>query len=140
MESKSKAKNISIKECAEKITDVLRYTNVSDPNYLVKDYFNFVDSFIEEGYNFIEVKNTFGIAGPYKGINTLVSDNQGYIFELQFHTPQSLEIKEINHKLYEEWRLDTTSEKRKKELAIEMQKNAEEIKIPESVDKIKDKQ
>lgn len=32
-----------------------------------------------------------------------------YVFEFQFHTPESLVIKEVNHKLYEKERLKETS-------------------------------
>lgn len=47
-------------------------------------------------------------------MNTLVKDKSGYIFELQFHTPKSFEIKEGElYKLYEKQR--ALNKKREKE-------------------------
>lgn len=137
--SKSNQKEVSIEEYSKKVTDVLRYTNVSDANKLVNDYKTIVEKLNNKGYNLIEVTNTFNVSGPYKGINTLVKDSAGYVFEFQFHTPQSLEIKEINHKLYEEQRLDSASSKRKQELIDAMITNAEKVDIPIHIDEIKNK-
>ena len=47
---------------------------------------------------------------------------EGYNFELQFHTKESLEAKELAHKLYEKQRLPETPEKEKESLAREMDK------------------
>lgn len=139
LQSKAVQKNITVSDYSEKVTDVLRYTNVSEANNLYSDYKIIVKNLNELNYNVIEVTNTFEGASAYKGINTLVKDDTGYVFELQFHTPKSLEIKEVNHKLYEEYRLDTTSNERRLELEKEMRANAESIPIPKSIGKIKDK-
>lgn len=69
----------------------------------------------------------------------MVKTNSGYTFELQFHTPQSLEIKEENHKLYEEIRLLETSLKRKQELLDLVVRSSNQIEVPVSVDEIKDR-
>jgi hypothetical protein len=66
-----------------------------------------------------------------------VADKTGYVFELQYHTPESIKVKEINHKLYEKQRLDSTPVARKEELNAQMIKNAASIPIPPSVEKIK---
>lgn len=139
LQSKAVQKNITVSDYSEKVTDVLRYTNVSDADNLYSDYKIIVKNLDEINYNLIEVTNTFEGASAYKGINTLVKDDTGYVFELQFHTPESLEIKEVNHKLYEEYRLDTTSNERRLELEKEMRTNADSIPIPKSIGKIKDK-
>lgn len=134
--SKSLQKDISIEEYAEKATDVLRYTNVSTSKNLAKDYFKIVEILNRKGYNVVEVNNTFNSTGPYRGVNTLVADKTGYVFELQYHTPESIKVKEINHKLYEEQRLDSTSAARKEELNAQMIKNASSIPIPANIEKI----
>lgn len=139
LKSKSKSKGISIDEYSKKVTDVLRYTNISSENDLTNDYFIIVEGLKKQGYNMIEVTNTFNVDGAYKGINTLVQDLDGYVFELQFHTPKSLEIKEINHKLYEEQRLDSTPNKRKAELNDIMRNNANSVSLPKGIDLIKNK-
>lgn len=137
---KSEAKGISVDEYASKITDILRYTNVSTTKNFTGDYYSIIDNLIKKSYNIVEVTNTLGdINASYRGINCLVSDKDGYIFELQFHTEESLNIKEVNHKLYEELRLKTTNKARQLELYKEMQKKSAEIPMPPDITKIKNK-
>lgn len=137
---KSEAKGMSVDEYASKITDILRYTNVSTTKNFTGDYYSIIDNLIKKSYNIVEVTNTLGdINASYRGINCLVSDKDGYIFELQFHTEESLNIKEVNHKLYEELRLKTTNKARQLELYKEMQKKSTEIPMPPDITKIKNK-
>lgn len=137
---KSELKGISVDEYASKITDILRYTNVSTTKNFTSDYYSIIDNLIKKSYNIVEVTNTLGdINASYRGINCLVSDKDGYVFELQFHTEESLNIKEVNHKLYEEARLKTTNKARRLELYKEMQKNSIEIPMPPDITKIKNK-
>lgn len=100
----AKLANIDIKTASEKINDILRYTVVAGEENFTDHYFSFDAKLKEKGYNFYRVKNTFKDGVPYKGINTLVQKD-GVIFELQFHTPHSVEVKEIIHKLYEKQRV-----------------------------------
>lgn len=137
---KSEAKGMSVDEYASKITDILRYTNVSTTKNFTGDYYSIIDNLIKKSYNIVEVTNTLGdINASYRGINCLVSDKDGYIFELQFHTEESFNIKEVNHKLYEELRLKTTNKARQLELYKEMQKKSTEIPMPPDITKIKNK-
>ena len=79
------------------------------------------------------VKNTFKDGAAYKGLNTLFKDHQGNIFELQFHTPESLGVKDNGlHQLYEKQRiLDKTKDKKEWEkIKIEMIKLSGSIKNP----------
>ena len=135
---KSMEKNIPIKDYALQVTDVLRYTDVSEKEEFVKDFFIIEKNLKEKGYTLIEVTNTFTETNvSYKGINTLVKNKDGYVFELQFHTPKSFEVKKINHKLYEEVRLRDTSQERKRELINMMIENSNAIEIPNGIEKIK---
>lgn len=137
---KSVKKGMSQNEYALQITDALRYTNLSEPEYLVDDFFKMKKSLESKGYSMVEITNTLGDRDePYRGINTLVQTPNGYTIELQFHTPQSLEIKEINHKLYEKQRLASTTEEEKKKLEKQMIKNARPIKTPVHIKRIVNK-
>lgn len=90
-----------------------------------------------KGYNIIEINNTFPIPNTtYKGINTLVKNSDGYIFELQFLTYQSLKIKEENHKLYEKSRLPSTPSEEKKKLVKKMIENSKKVIIPNNINEI----
>ena len=127
-------KGVDYKQASLEMTDLLRYTNVSSPETLTSDYNKMVGYLEGKGYEVVRVKNTFvNYPKNYRGINTLVNTPDGYTFELQYHTPQSLEIKEVNHKLYEEERLLTTTKERKQELGFQMKKNAEKIEMPKNV-------
>ena len=98
-----------------------------------------MDNLRKTEYSTVEATNTLKYTNAvYRGINTLVRAPDGYVFELQYHTPQSLEIKEINHKLYEEQRLASTSIARKLVLKKQMRDNARKIEMPIGIEKVDD--
>ena len=132
-------KGITVSDYAKKVTDVLRYTNMSKAENLVNDFNTVVSGLKAKGYEMIEVNNTWKEGSAYKGINILVRDKNGYTFELQFHTKQSMEIKEINHKLYEKARKPGTSQAERDRLELEMARNAQKVITPKNIDQIKDK-
>lgn len=120
------------------ITDVLRFTDVAPPAKLYESFRRTDTGLQQKGYKPIRIKNTFpDKTAPYRGLNTLYQTPDGYTFELQFHTPQSLEIKEENHKLYEEARLASTSRDRQLELEKIMAQNSRSIETPKDFGKIK---
>lgn len=134
---KSKEKRISPEEYSNQVTDILRYTFCSNENNLVKEFSDIKNNLENKGYNIIEINNTFPIPNAtYKGINTLVKNSNGYIFELQFHTYQSLKIKEENHKLYEKSRLQSTPSEEKKKLVKKMIENSKKVIIPNNINEI----
>lgn len=140
IKDKSQERKISPEEYSKQVTDILRYTFCSNENNLVKEFLDIKNNLENKGYNIIEINNTFPILNAtYKGINTLVKNSDGYIFELQFHTYQSLKIKEENHKLYEKSRLSSTSTYEKIKLNGIMRKNSNKIIIPSNVNAIKNK-
>ena len=62
---------------------------------------------------------------------------EGQLFELQFHTSDSFDVKQnINHALYEEARLLSTSTKRVSELNDQMLLNSAKIPQPNGVELI----
>ena len=60
-------------------------------------------------------KNTWG-GNAYKGINTKLRTPDGFLFELQFHTPDSYEAKTVEHGYYEIRRDPKTSEQERARL------------------------
>lgn len=137
VKDKSQEKGISPEEYSKQVTDILRYTFCSNENNLVKEFFDIKNSLENKGYNIIEINNTFSILNAtYKGINTLVKNSNGYIFELQFHTYQSLKIKKQNHILYEQARLISTPSEEVERLTDIMIDNSIKIKTPVNIDNI----
>lgn len=113
--SDSKEKAIPVKETTNQINDILRYTMINDDESFTYKYFKIIEKMKEKGYNIIRVKNTFVDGVTYKGINTLVQTKSGDIFELQFHTPESIKVKEDDlHKIYEKQRLLNKDKDKKK--------------------------
>ena len=90
---------------------------------------------------FVRVKNTLkDESAVYRGVNTQVKTPDGYTFEIQFHTPQSLAIKEKNHVLYEQARvLDLSKEDdmtKFAELNRQMQENSRKIPTPQRIGEV----
>jgi len=101
--------NLTANEAAQNVTDSLRYTIIYDDT-------NFTDNIIEsqkmldsEGYKPLKMKNYFGSnqEGGYQGYNTVWTDKQGNNVELQYHTEESLRIKEDTHLIYQKARVET---------------------------------
>jgi len=126
-------------DVARSINDVLRYTAVTDPDRYFALYTTVIMTLINEGHTLRKVKNAWKDAqNPYNGINVVLVSPDGITYELQFHTPESFDLKQNKlHELYEEYRLSTTSKKRKMELWEEMMKLANGIRKPPGVDKIR---
>lgn len=136
---KADAKGISIGSYSRQVTDCLRYTVVGERNNFARVYASMFDNLRKKGYTVVGVKNTLkNTDAPYRGVNALVRDKGGYIFELQYHTPQSLKVKEENHALYEEYRLSSTTSDRRNKLMLEMVKNSKTIKAPPGIENIKE--
>ncbi|AKJ26706.1 hypothetical protein AAW51_0015 [Caldimonas brevitalea] len=118
----------------EKIGDALRYTTVYPPDKLGDGAAQTLKELEAKGYTVEKVKNTFVEGAPYKGINTTIRSPDGQPFELQFHTPQSFDVKQnLTHGLYEELRLLPPDSPRAAELTQEIAKLSDAIKIPQGI-------
>lgn len=124
---------------ADLISDALRYTYVLDDDVFGDAYRMIRSSMEEKGYNFIEVGNSLKLTGvEYRGVNAKVSTPDGYVFEIQFHTGASLDVKErLNHPLYEMARLPDISEAERLALAAQMRENSDSIPMPRGVDGVR---
>ena len=120
--------------------DVVRYTYQSKPESMVKDY-EFARTELEaKGYKFVQVKNSWlDKANPYNGVNIKMSDKNGNKFELQFHTQESLVIKNGKmHELYEKQRrIKDVNSKEYADLKNEMKKISNGMEKPSDIERIK---
>lgn len=132
----AKAKNVD--NGLNGIYDTIRYTSVKEPGSLTQHYFSVIADLENKGYNIVRVKNTWGkVHEPYKGINAVIEAPSKQKFELQFHTPESFDLKENKlHKLYEEARLTSTSKERIWELTQQMQQMSQSLTKPSGIEKI----
>ena len=66
-----------------------------------------------QGCKRVRVKNFWGPGDGYQGINSVVVTAAGFPFELQFHTPESIAMKEEEcHACYELFRVEVDAHKR----------------------------
>lgn len=126
------------KEVLNSTYDIVRYTNVSKAEDFTDNFHDTIDNLSKKGYNIIRAKNTLSnSSAPYRGINAVIQNSHGLKFELQFHTEQSFQIKQLNHNLYEKIRQDGVSAKEKAELTNQMMDNSLKINAPKGVKNIK---
>ena len=84
------------------INDALRYTMSFDEANFTGGVQNAMTSLQAQGYEQTALSNTFKAGRPYLGINSTYLTPGGDMFELQFHTPTSFQMKDVvNHPLYE---------------------------------------
>lgn len=129
------------KESVKDIQDSVRYTTISDTKNFVSSYENFKKRMIDLGYTEINCKNYFeqfkqGLV-KHKSVQSNFSDKDGFIFEVQFQTPESQDVKTKKIPLYEERRKVNINPKRAKELENKMEKMALTIPDPPGIEKIK---
>lgn len=97
-------------EAARNISDANRYTMVTDPASYRSSAEAVANDLKSQGYD-VRVKNYWQEGSNYKGVNMALTDTAGNKIELQFHTAESLAMKEsTNHPLYESYRkMDQTT-------------------------------
>jgi hypothetical protein len=121
-------------EPGKPINDSLRYTTVYESNQLASGAEQTMAKLESLGYEKIAVKNSFEEGSRYMGINTTFKSPEGQIFELQFHTPESFNVKQnLTHTLYEEFRLPSTTAERRLELQQQMNQITDTITIPPEI-------
>ena len=123
---------------SKEVTDALRFTDMVDGKNFVKSFNKMKEGLAERGYDMVEVTNTIDKEGEaYRGVNTLVTSPKGYTFELQFHTPQSFDIKEANHVDYNVERRASTPPAVSKALQEQMKQRSRSVETPEGASKIR---
>jgi hypothetical protein len=93
------------------IMDTLRYTMRLPSDRYVEGTDRALHMLADSGYR-LRIRNTWVAGAPYMGINVAVRAANGFIFELQFHTPASLAAKEVTHPVYEQERTTLDNEER----------------------------
>lgn len=90
----------SIGEIIDRIPDKIRYTCQFSPESYTAGYWNTHTQLTHQGNELVRCKNAWE-GQEYKGVNTRWLSVEGQIFEVQFHTPDSFEAKQLTHPAYE---------------------------------------
>ena len=88
-------------EALDTVPDAVRFTLTYGSERYAEGVVSDVDRLKSEGFELIKLKNLWA-EEQYKGINSQWRRPEtGLRFEMQFHTPESLEAKELTHRAYE---------------------------------------
>lgn len=121
------------------INDILRYTYIGSNNKLTEKTLYNIQDMKQKGYETIKIKNTWNVKTiPYKGINTIVKDKDGFKFEVQYHTQESFNLKNNEmHELYEKARVLEKNSEEYLNLSKQMFDMSEKLHIPKDIEKVK---
>ena len=127
---------------AERLSDSLRYTFIIDDANYVAGIRKTMEKFADLGYRNGKFDAAWFTRPDYKGVNINLVTPQGVKMELQFHTSQSFNVKQIlNHPLYEEYRTLTKAQKKGakgRSILKEMADNADTIDIPPFIEQLEE--
>lgn len=133
----------SIERQSARNNDALRYTFLFPFEKYVFGFRQSLQKLKQNGFKVPENKiwNAWKNIGTvfdkgYRGINITLISSRKQIFELQFHTRASYELKTETHSFYEESRQKQTSHERKVEIAEIIIGLAEKVKLPKGVKKL----
>ncbi|HEX9041018.1 MAG TPA: hypothetical protein VF838_08310 [Trebonia sp.] len=96
-----RAPGITVREALEEVPDAVRFTLRYSAERYSEGVLIDVERLKSEGFELIKLKNLWH-TDQYKGVNSQWrSQETGTRFEMQFHTAESLEAKELTHEAYE---------------------------------------
>ena len=129
--------NATVRDALGFVPDAVRFTFTYSPQRYANGVLTDVERLKVEGFELIKLKNLWA-SEQYKGINTQWRRPEtGLRFEVQFHTSESLETKELTHEAYERIRASAPSEEH--EELEHFQRTANALLVtPERTAEIKD--
>ena len=95
-------RGISVEEAQTQVCDAVRYTMTFGEDDYVDGVNNALDKLRDMGHE-VEVKNYWDEGDGYQGINVVIKHPDGFLYELQFHTPESFKVKQAAHDAYDEY-------------------------------------
>lgn len=121
--------------------DIVRYTEVHPPEKLADGANNSMREYENRGYKVDKVKNTWDDENTtYRGINARLTSPEGQKFEVQYHTPESFDLKSGEvHVLYKETDGLSDRDPRKAQLKEEMAERSAKLPRPDRIDEVKNK-
>ena len=129
---------LTVRQALDTVADPVRFTFTYTPDRYAEGVRTDVERLKEEGFELIRLKNLWA-NDQYKGVNSQwCRPETGLRFEVQFHTPESLEAKELTHKAYERIRSSQASPTERRELE-EFQRRVNALVLaPSGTSEIKD--
>jgi hypothetical protein len=128
---------LTVRQVLEIVPDPVRFTFTYGPERYAEGVLTDLDRLMVEGFELIKLKNLWANE-QYKGINSQWRRPEtGLRFEVQFHTQESLEAKELTHEAYERIRGPVSVTERAELEGLQRRVNAFLV-TPEDIATIKD--
>jgi hypothetical protein len=127
----------AVERVVDRIPDAVRYTYLFERDRYVDGYWQVRHELEGRGYKLALSRNSWESA-EYKGINTRWRMEEGQLFEVQFHTPESFEAKQLTHEAYERLRDPRTDRHEMGELREFQREASFHIPLPDGVGEIPD--
>ena len=139
--SDAKEDEVSFKDAAKGLKDVVRYTTVSEDSNFVSNYKKMKKELEKKGYSEEVCKNFFDLYNKgivkHKSVQCTYKTPDGYKFEIQFQTVKSQTAKELKIPIYEARRQAGLTDIQKKTLEDQMEALAMRVTTPIDIDEIK---
>lgn len=121
------------------VKDTIRYTMLSSTDDYVENVKKACSTLNNNNCTTIIKKKNYWIddRNPYNGINTLLQDVNGTKFEIQYHTPESFDIKQKAHVLYEKQRVLEEDSMEYLSLKKQMYEMNNKIEIPKNIQEVR---
>ena len=130
--------DLSPRQAAAEVPDAVRFTLAYSESHYTDGVLADVERLQGAGYELLKLKNLWA-KDQYKGINSQwLKPETRLRFEVQFHTPQGWEAKELTHKAYERLRDPLTSKAEETELEVYQRQVNAFVKRPPDVFRIED--
>lgn len=140
LEKEIKEENKSLADASSDIKDAVRYTTLSSTKDFVNNYDKFKRYMESKGYSEVRCKNYFQMFAEgkvkHKSVQSIYEDPEGYLFEVQFQTPESQKAKDLKLPLYEERRKVGIDEQRAAILEKKMEDLALAVSNPPNISSI----
>jgi hypothetical protein len=130
---------LAVRSALDTVADAVRFTLEYPPERYAEGVLRDVDLLKSEGFELIKLKNLWH-AEQYKGVNSQWRlPETGTRFEMQFHTPESREAKELTHEAYERIRSVAALPATEEQALEDFQRRANTLLMtPPGTDAIKD--
>lgn len=118
--------------------DLIRYTQVVPHEDMAAKTREIVQMLESKGYIVNKLYNKYlDDNGRYKAIHLDVASSTGQQFEIQIHSPETMEANRLTHGMYEEWRKPDTEPARKQQLFSEIKAVYDAMEEPAGIREIK---
>jgi hypothetical protein len=129
---------MTVREALDSVADAVRFTLEFPSERYAEGVLSDLGGLKSEGFELIKLKNLWH-ADQYKGVNSQWRvPETGTRFEMQFHTPESREAKELTHEAYERLRGSEATQAERRELKAFQRRVNALIMTPPGTGEIKD--